>query len=146
LASRCLGFGSEGAVEQSPGQSPGYADVDEKRPSPEGATHPFLHNFGGFVGKTPDGSQPWGSLTPVLTSAGMMIFGRTTYGGTHQDGVIFMMKPFGSDYQIVHSFGPGSGNGSQPHHDQLRQVGNAASPARPATARMASTTSSSGTE
>lgn len=85
----------------------------------------ILHNFGGFVGKTPDGWQPWGSLTPVETSKGMMIFGRTLYGGKHQDGVIFMMKPNGSDYQIVHSFGPGKHNGSQPHHDQMRQVGNA---------------------
>jgi hypothetical protein len=40
LLLRCFGFGPEGAAEQSPGQRPGYADVDEKAPSPDRATHP----------------------------------------------------------------------------------------------------------
>lgn len=84
----------------------------------------ILHNFGGFVGRTPDGWQPWGSLTPVQTAGGMVLFGRTLYGGTSNDGVIFMMNPDGSDYQIVHSFAGGADDGSQPHHDQMRQVGN----------------------
>ncbi len=83
-----------------------------------------MHNFGGFVGSTPDGWQPWGSLTLVQTTAGMKLFGRTLYGGSSNDGVVFMMNPDGSNYQIVHSFAGGEHDGSQPHHDQLRQVGN----------------------
>ncbi len=59
-----------------------------------------------------------------MTSTGTIIFGRTLYGGSSQDGVIFTMNPDGSDYQIVHSFTGGPDDGSQPHHDQLRQEGN----------------------
>lgn len=90
----------------------------------ESESETILHDFGGVVNGTADGWQPWGSLTPVVTSAGTVIFGRTLYGGSSQDGVIFEMNPDGSDYQIVHSFAGGPDDGSQPHHDQMRQEGN----------------------
>jgi uncharacterized repeat protein (TIGR03803 family) len=83
-----------------------------------------LHNFGGMLGGVPDGWQPWGSLTPVQTSSGSIIFGRTLFGGPSGDGIIFTMKPDGKGYTIVHSFSGGVNDGSQPHHDQLRQEGN----------------------
>jgi len=71
----------------------------------------ILHNFGGTINGTPDGWQPWGSLTPVQTSSGTIIFGRTLYGGSSDDGVIFTMNPDGSDYTIVHSFVGKKGDG-----------------------------------
>jgi uncharacterized repeat protein (TIGR03803 family) len=87
-------------------------------------TDTILHDFGGTIGNTPDGWQPWGSLTPVRTGSGTVIFGRTLFGGSSDDGTIFTIKPDGTDYTIVHSFAGGPNDGSQPHHDQLRQQGN----------------------
>ena len=84
-----------------------------------------LHTFGGAVNGVPDGWQPWGSLTPVKTSSGLVIFGRTTYGGQYGDGVLFKMNPSGSGYTIVHAFaGTSNGDGANPHHDEMRQEGN----------------------
>jgi uncharacterized repeat protein (TIGR03803 family) len=86
--------------------------------------HTILHNFGGTVDDQADGWQPWGSLTPVQTKSGTVIFGRTLFGGSSNDGVIFTINPDGSNYTIVHAFAGGKNDGSQPHHDQLRQEGN----------------------
>jgi uncharacterized repeat protein (TIGR03803 family) len=92
----------------------------------------ILHDFGSTINNVPDGWQPWGSLTPVMTRSGLVIFGRTLYGGssesntapTQSGGVIFTVNPDGSKYKIVHSFAGGVNDGWQPHHDQLRQIGN----------------------
>jgi uncharacterized repeat protein (TIGR03803 family) len=98
------------------------------------ASDSILHNFGGTISGVPDGWQPWGSLTPVMTKKGLIIFGRTLYGGASQSnspndptdsgGIIFTFNPTNNTYQIVHSFEGGADDGWQPHHDQLRQAGN----------------------
>jgi hypothetical protein len=73
------------------------------------------------------------SLTPVMTESGLLIWGRTLYGGTSQTtsktptdsgGVIFTFNPQTEMYKLVHSFEGGQYDGYQPHHDQMRQVGN----------------------
>ena len=106
------------------------------RLSSKSASDTILHSFGATTSNGLDGLQPWGSLTLVKTKSGLIIFGRTTYGGSDQsnqsegagtppgEGVIFTMHLNGSGYTIVHTFAGGTSDGAQPHHDQLRQAGN----------------------
>lgn len=88
-----------------------------------------LHSFGNAPG---DGWQPWGSPT----FANGKLWGRTTYGGPHnQGGVIWTMDPAKpkKSYKLKHKFGGtaeyrSSGNTiadlANPHHDWMRQRGN----------------------
>jgi uncharacterized repeat protein (TIGR03803 family) len=81
-----------------------------------------LHNFGSIPN---DGYQPWGSL--MLVQAGVptpIIFGKTAFGGTHNDGALFTISPSGTGYTIVHSFLGAPTDGAQPHHGFLTQLGN----------------------
>jgi uncharacterized repeat protein (TIGR03803 family) len=81
------------------------------------------HSFGNAA---TDGWQPWGSIT-LLNG---QLWGRTTYGGTFQQGgVIWTMEPGSpTSYRIVHSFGGNTtyedgtigSDVANPHHDSLR--------------------------
>ncbi|HEY7138312.1 MAG TPA: choice-of-anchor tandem repeat GloVer-containing protein [Acidimicrobiia bacterium] len=64
-----------------------------------------------------DGANPWGSLT----LDGSTLYGRTTFGGAENNGVVFSIGTDGSAFKTMHTFTLGSDNGSgnQPHHDSL---------------------------
>jgi uncharacterized repeat protein (TIGR03803 family) len=62
-----------------------------------------LHTFG-VSGSDPGGTRP--TTAPTLGSDGM-VYGTTEYGGTEfpNDGVAFKMKPDGSNFSVLQSFG-----------------------------------------
>jgi uncharacterized repeat protein (TIGR03803 family) len=82
-----------------------------------------LHNFGSGVAT--DGIQPWGSLAVAGSARAATLVGATRYGGAHGAGTLFMLKPGGSGYRVVHAFAGGPNDGAQPMNDQLRQQGQA---------------------
>jgi uncharacterized repeat protein (TIGR03803 family) len=73
----------------------------------DGSGYAILHNFDPAAGG--DGSYPWSGL--VLGNDGAM-YGTTTYGGSHNQGVIFKLNPDGSDYAILYTFGSSPGDGT----------------------------------
>jgi uncharacterized repeat protein (TIGR03803 family) len=85
--------------------------------SPGGAwTETTLHAFTGAMGvNSDDGGN---SSAPVVIGAGGVLYGTTTYGGTHGQGTVFSLAPPASaggtwTEAILHNFG-GGGDGIQP--------------------------------
>lgn len=78
----------------------------------QSAAYSILHNFAGGAG---DGWQPcYGA--PVLS--GSTLYGFTAYGGTpyiQVGGAVFKINTNGTGYQVLYSFGGGSGNQCHPY-------------------------------
>jgi len=64
-----------------------------------------------FVGGDADGHSPCG----VLADDGDNLYGMTSHGGRGKGGVIFRMKPDGSDYTVLHCFSGGRADGATPY-------------------------------
>ena len=77
------------------------------RVNTDGSSYTNLHSFAGYPG---DGASPWGSLT----LSGSNFYGMTLYGGSNNDGVVFMMNMDGSGYTNLHNFAVGAGDGMYP--------------------------------
>ena len=75
--------------------------------NPDGSGFALLHSF---AGGTADGDLPSGSLI----ASGSALFGMTQFGGASQGGTIFKVNPDGTDFALVHSFGTGASDGSNP--------------------------------
>ena len=76
--------------------------------STDGSGFSLLHSF---TGAANDGSDPQGSLTLV----GTKLYGMTNGGGSHDEGTIFSMNTDGSEFALLHSFGPfEDGGGVEP--------------------------------
>ncbi len=76
-----------------------------------------LHGFG-YTGPLGDDTSD-GAATDHggLALAGDRLYGMTTFGGTDEGGVLFSIGTDGSDYEVLHTFGPTSAGGdlSEPH-------------------------------
>ncbi|MBN1829682.1 MAG: hypothetical protein JW884_11135 [Deltaproteobacteria bacterium] len=70
-----------------------------------GAT--IIHHF---TGTAVEGSSPSGSL--ILEES--FLYGMTTNGGSLNAGVVFKVQVDGSNFQILHSFSGGTGDGAYP--------------------------------
>jgi uncharacterized repeat protein (TIGR03803 family) len=85
-------------------------------------TYRVLHSFS-YAGPLAAASLPGGVVDGAVPDHGGLVFshdrlwGLTTQGGTNGGGVVFSMKPGGSDYRINHTFGAPTivGELSQPH-------------------------------
>jgi uncharacterized repeat protein (TIGR03803 family) len=72
---------------------------------PDGSAFSTLYNFSGCGG---DGSS---SSSKLLSGSDGYLYGTTLYGGTLDFGVIFKMRADGSDYRLLHTFGPYTDDG-----------------------------------
>ncbi len=75
----------------------------------DGSNFQVLKHFQGYPSHA-TGNNPFGSLT----LAGSTLYGMSVAGGAGDSGVIFQLNTDGSGYQILHSFGGGTGDGSYP--------------------------------
>ncbi|MCX5888212.1 MAG: hypothetical protein NTY36_02010 [Deltaproteobacteria bacterium] len=78
----------------------------------DGGEFQVLHEFGSVPN---DGAHPYGALTLV----GSRLYGMTRYGGSGGIsyggyGVIFSLNTGGGEYQVLHNFAGGPGDGSYP--------------------------------
>jgi hypothetical protein len=88
----------------------------------KGGAYTILHSFS-YAGSLAAPTLPGGVVDGAVPDHGGLVlshgrlWGLTTQGGSNGGGVVFSMKPDGSDYRINHSFGSPTGNGdlSQPH-------------------------------
>jgi uncharacterized repeat protein (TIGR03803 family) len=71
----------------------------------DGTGFTLLHQFSGADGKNPTGILRQG--------AGGVLYGITEYGGTHNDGVLFSLKPSGT-FSVLHDFAGGTKDGETP--------------------------------
>nr|WP_294860407.1 choice-of-anchor tandem repeat GloVer-containing protein [uncultured Fluviicola sp.] len=76
----------------------------------DGTDFSVLHTFASIPS---DGEAPQGSLV----SDGTYLYGMTRYGGTNDNGVIFRIKPDGSDYTLLKIFS--NTTGAQPWGDLM---------------------------
>lgn len=85
------------------------------RIDPDGSNYQILHTFrgGAHDGATTD----HGYL--VLDSSNTVLYGMTTNGGHHKDGVIFRINTDGSGFQLLHRFGETSKDGKNPYGSLL---------------------------
>jgi len=78
----------------------------------DGTGFQVLHTFNGTPTAsnpgTVDGSNPLGSLT----LSGTTLYGMTSAGGANRLGTIFKINTDGSGYQLLYSFGTGTGGGT----------------------------------
>src|SRR5262249_10172979 len=72
-----------------------------------------------FTGGT-NGFEP---TTSLLKGPNGKLYGTTSTGGTHNNGVAFILDYNGSNYLVLHHFG-GTGDGSQPSNLILAPDGN----------------------
>jgi uncharacterized repeat protein (TIGR03803 family) len=82
--------------------------------NPDGGNYTNLYSFN----NTPDGNQPFGSLTQ---DPGDVIYGTTSAGGLNGNGTVFKINPDGSGYQVLYSFG-NSPDGDTPKSDLVAGV------------------------
>ena len=73
----------------------------------DGSGFEVLHSFSG---NGTDGAEPYGSLLLV----GSTFYGMTSAGGSGGLGTVFSIDTDGSDFETIHSFAGGAGNGSEP--------------------------------
>ncbi len=77
------------------------------RVSADGREFALLHQFGGAAGN--DGSLPLGNL---IQGSDQFLYGTTYSGGNASDtGTIFRVATNGTDFTVLHVFGPASGTG-----------------------------------
>jgi len=74
----------------------------------DGTGYGILHNFTGYMD---DGAQPWGSLT----LSGSTLYGMTSEGGGHNEGVVFKLNTDGNGYGLLHEFAGGDYDGAGPN-------------------------------
>ena len=77
-----------------------------------------VHSFAGF-----DGAWARGSLV----RSGNTLYGRTSIGGTANNGTVFSVNTDGSQFTRLHDFTAGgqNGAGNQPHHNAMLLAGQA---------------------
>ena len=91
--------------------------VTQSSPSGKGAIYKVNTDGNGFsvlhsfTGGASDGDLPYNSLT----LSGSTLYGMTSLGGNSDLGTIFKMNTDGSDFQLLHSFAGGVGDGSTPY-------------------------------
>jgi uncharacterized repeat protein (TIGR03803 family) len=73
----------------------------------DGNSYAILHNF---AGGSSDGATPYGSLA----WAGSELYGMTYAGGNNGDGTLFKININGSGFTILHHFGSGNTDGTDP--------------------------------
>ncbi|HLH81000.1 MAG TPA: choice-of-anchor tandem repeat GloVer-containing protein, partial [Chthonomonas sp.] len=82
------------------------------RVNPDGSGYTILHNFPPQQAPdhsfTPGGSRPVGSLVQGTDG---YLYGVTQLGGTNDSGVVYKIRPDGSSYQVIYTFGSNSGGG-----------------------------------
>ncbi|HOX39356.1 MAG TPA: PEP-CTERM sorting domain-containing protein [Candidatus Brocadiia bacterium] len=87
----------------------GDADVGVAfRMNTDGSDFELLHEFAGGGN---DGASPWGDLVVE----GGRLWGCTMYGGDSNQGTVFVMDLDGGNYELVHEFAGGAGDGAQPY-------------------------------
>jgi uncharacterized repeat protein (TIGR03803 family) len=67
------------------------------RIKPDGSAYSVLHNF-----SWTDGARP--QQHNVFTSDGTYLYGMTGYGGAHDSGIVYRIKPDGSAFTDLHDF------------------------------------------
>ena len=79
----------------------GFGDGELYKIGADGSAFQLLHSFrGGFFG---DGSLPEAAVTAV----GDVLYGSTENGGTHGNhGTLYSIGLDGTNYQVLHLFGP----------------------------------------
>ncbi|MFI5196989.1 MAG: choice-of-anchor tandem repeat GloVer-containing protein [Thermoanaerobaculia bacterium] len=75
----------------------------------DGTHFRLLHSF--TFTSADDGAAPSSSL--VLDGSGNL-YGTTGYGGTGRRGIVFRLRTDGTGFQLLHSFGGGAADGSDP--------------------------------
>jgi uncharacterized repeat protein (TIGR03803 family) len=78
-----------------------------------GSNYQVLHDF---AGGDDDGAT---SDHGYLVQSGDHLYGMTTNGGHHDDGVIFKIKTDGSSFQLLHKFGETHHDGKNPYGSLL---------------------------
>jgi uncharacterized repeat protein (TIGR03803 family) len=72
-----------------------------------------IHHFGG----PNDGQEPWAGL---LEGADGKLYGAANTGGLHINGTVFRLNKDGSNYEILHHFDGGIGEGYRPQGTLIR--------------------------
>lgn len=81
----------------------------------DGSKYEVLHTF--YGGKHDGATSDHGYL--VLDSGNTVLYGMTTNGGHHNDGVIFRINADGSGFQLLHKFGETKHDGKNPYGSLL---------------------------
>jgi len=84
--------------------------------SSDGGGFKVLHTFTGFSG---DGNPLFG----LLIESNGWLYGMANQGGDNFQGVIFKISLDGADFQIIHSFAAGTGDGQNPYGSLLLSGG-----------------------
>jgi uncharacterized repeat protein (TIGR03803 family) len=80
--------------------------------NPDGTDFQVLHRF---IGGANDGLVPTSSLTAI----GSTIYGTTSQGGSSNKGVLFQIDLDGTDFNLLHTFTGGSGDGASPSYNGI---------------------------
>ena len=82
----------------------------------DGTGHTVLRQF---TGRDGDGGNPYAELT---VGGGGWLYGTTAFGGETKQGVLFRIRPDGSEYLRLHSFTTTNGGGSIPYGPVVETV------------------------
>ena len=111
---KLYGTASGGGVKGSVCNGTGCGTIF--RIDPSGSGYRVLHKFTGGSG----GSNPFAGLVEVNG----MLYGTTTTGGDHNDGIVFKIGLSGRRYEVLHSFqGHAAGDGSTPESALIQMNG-----------------------
>jgi uncharacterized repeat protein (TIGR03803 family) len=81
----------------------------------DGSGYEVIHHFGGAN----DGQEPWAGL---LEGADGKLYGAANTGGMHINGVVFRLNKNGSNYEVLHHFDGGIGEGYRPQGTLIRSA------------------------
>jgi uncharacterized repeat protein (TIGR03803 family) len=81
----------------------------------DGSGYEVIRHFGGAN----DGQEPWAG---VLEGADGKLYGAANTGGLHMNGVVFRLNKDGSNYEILHHFDGGIGEGYRPQGTLVRSA------------------------
>lgn len=81
----------------------------------DGSGYEVLHHFGG----PNDGQEIWAGL---VEGTDARLYGTARNGGLHLNGIVFRLNKDGSNYETVHHFDGGSGEGYRPEGTLIRAV------------------------
>ncbi|HUS35878.1 MAG TPA: choice-of-anchor tandem repeat GloVer-containing protein [Verrucomicrobiae bacterium] len=81
----------------------------------DGSNYEVLHHFGGAN----DGQEPWAGL---LEGADGKLYGAANTGGLHINGTVFRLNKNGSNYEVLHHFDGGIGEGYRPQGTLIRST------------------------
>jgi uncharacterized repeat protein (TIGR03803 family) len=100
--------GRDGQLYGTAGEGGAHGEGVVFRIAKNGDRYTVLHSF---ERDTDDGMNPMAGL---LQGHDGILYGTTTFGGAQGQGTLFMLKPDGSGYKILHSFGGPTDPGANP--------------------------------